>query len=375
MHVARRQATLRLGVVSAARRLPLLLLGFVALVCGTGAGLARIGVGVPDAMAGISALHGPLMIGGFLGTVIALERAVAIARPWAYAGPLCAGLGGVAAIAGMTLPARWLILVASVVLLVASLDIVRRQRAMFTWTMAAGALCWAAGNLAWVADLPVHVFVAWWLAFLVLTIAGERLELSRFLPPSPAAQQAFATILAMVAAGLLCTAWRWGEQLFGAGLVALACWLLKQDVARRTVRSRGLTRYIAVCMLSGYAWLAVGGMIVIVAGGFVPGAASYDAALHALALGFVFSMIFGHAPVIVPSVVRIAVPYSPTFYAPLVLLHGSLCARLAGDALGEFSWRRGGAVWNAVALAAFIIVTLASIVRGRRAEKRLAPLS
>jgi len=375
MHVPRRQGTLRLGVVSAGRRLPLLLLGFVALVCGTSAGLARVGVGVPDAMAGISALHGPLMISGFLGTVIALERAVAIARPWAYAGPLCAGLGGVAAIAGMTLSARWLILVASVVLLVASLDIVRRQRAMFTWTMAAGALCWAAGNLLWVADLQVHVFVSWWLAFLVLTIAGERLELSRFLPPSPAAQRAFATILAVIAAGLLCAAWPWGERLFGAALVALACWLLKQDVARRTVRSRGLTRYIAVCMLSGYAWLAIGGMIVIVAGGFMPGAASYDAALHAIVLGFVFSMIFGHAPVIVPSVVRIAVPYSPTFYAPLVLLHGSLCARLAGDALGELSWRRGGAVWNAVALAAFIIVMLTSIVRGRRAEKRLAPLA
>jgi hypothetical protein len=71
------------AVLSARRRLPLLL-GFVALVCGTGAGLARVGVGVPDAMAGISALHGPLMIGGFLGTVIALERAVAIARPWVF---------------------------------------------------------------------------------------------------------------------------------------------------------------------------------------------------------------------------------------------------------------------------------------------------
>lgn len=363
-----------MAVLSARRRLPLLL-GFVALVCGTGAGLARVGVGVPDAMAGISALHGPLMIGGFLGTVIALERAVAIARPWAFAGPLCAGLGGVAAIAGMALPARWLILFASVVLLVASLDIVRRQRAMFTWTMAAGALCWTVGNVLWIAGSQIHGLVSWWLAFLVLTIAGERLELSRFLPPSLAAQRAFAIILAVIGAGLVCAARPWGERLFGAGLVALACWLLKQDVARRTVRESGLTRFIAVCMLSGYAWLAIGGLIVIVAGGFIPGAASYDAALHALALGFVFSMIFGHAPVIVPSIVRVAVPYSPAFYVPLVLLHGSLFARIAGDALGEFAWRRGGAVWNAVALAAFVIVTLASIVRGRRAARRIASLA
>lgn len=364
-----------MAALSARRRLPLLLLGFVALVCGTGAGLARVGVGVHDAMAGISALHGPLMISGFLGTVIALERAVAIARPWAFAGALCAGLGGVAAIAGMTLPARWLTLLAGIVLLVASLDIVRRQRAMFTWTMAAGALCWSVGNVLWIGGSQVHGVVSWWLAFLVLTIAGERLELSRFLPPSLAAQRAFAIILAVVGTGLACAAWPWGERLFGAGLVTLACWLVKQDVASRTVRESGLTRFIAVCMLSGYAWLAIGGLIVMVAGGFIPGAASYDAALHALALGFVFSMIFGHAPVIVPSIVRVAVPYSPVFYAPLVLLHGSLCARLAGDALGEFAWRRGGAVWNAIALAAFVIVTLTSIARGRRAAKRTALLA
>ncbi len=43
----------------------------------------------------------------------------------------------------------------------------------------------------------------WWLAFLVLTIAGERLELSRFLPPSLSARQAFALLLIVVGAGLV----------------------------------------------------------------------------------------------------------------------------------------------------------------------------
>ena len=375
MHVERRQGTLRLAVVKVSGRLPPLLLGFMALACGVGAGLERVGVGVPDATSGIGALHGPLMIGGFLGTVIALERAVAIARPWAFAGPLCAGLGGIVAIAGMVQPARWLILFASFALLYASLDIVRRQRAFFTWTMAAGAFCWAAGNVLWIAGVQVPGFVSWWLAFPVLTIAGERLELSRFLHPSLAARRAFTTILAAIGAGLVCAAWAWGERLFGAGLVMLACWLLRHDIARRTVRSAGLTRFIAVCMLSGYAWLAIAGMIVVCSGSFIPGAAAYDAALHAIALGFVFSMIFGHAPVIVPSVVRVAVPYSPAFYAPLAVLQMSLFVRLGGDALGDFAWRRGGAVWNAVALAAFVIVMLASVMRGKIAARRVASCS
>ena len=92
-----------------------------------------------------------------------------------------------------------------------------------------------------------------------------------------------------------------------------------------------------MCLLSGYAWLAIGGGVVIVAaGGLAPGTPSYDAALHALTLGFVFSMVFGHAPIILPAVLRVAVPYHPTFYLPLALLHVSLIVRLAGDATGDF---------------------------------------
>ena len=69
--------------------------------------------------------------------------------------------------------------------------------------------------------------------------------------------------------------------------------------------------------------------------------------MHALALGFVFSMVFGHAPIIVPAVLRVAVPYSPAFYAPLALLHLSLLVRIAGDATGAFDWTRAGGLLNA----------------------------
>ncbi|MEP7328885.1 MAG: hypothetical protein ABI777_06720 [Betaproteobacteria bacterium] len=50
------------GDLTPVQRLPLLALGFVAFVVGTGAGLARLGVGVPDVAVAASALHGPLMI-------------------------------------------------------------------------------------------------------------------------------------------------------------------------------------------------------------------------------------------------------------------------------------------------------------------------
>ena len=60
--------------------------GVAAAVAG---GHARLTPGVP-APTGAVALHGPLMVCGFLGAVIGLERAAALGRLWAYAAPLAA---------------------------------------------------------------------------------------------------------------------------------------------------------------------------------------------------------------------------------------------------------------------------------------------
>jgi hypothetical protein len=354
------------GGLRPAWRAPLLILGFAGLFTGALAGLARLGWSVPAFAASASAWHGPLMICGFFGVVISLERAVAIGRRWAYAGPLVTGLGTLAALAGATAGAPWLAVAGSIVLLAATIDVFRRQAALFTFTLTLGALCWSAGNLLWAGGANVRDVVTWWLAFLILTIAGERLELSRFLPPSPVAKYAFAAILVVIVAGLLGAGSPWGTPLFGGGLVALAVWLLRQDIARRTVRNQGLTRFIAVCLLSGYAWLATGGAIIVAAGGLAPGSPSYDAALHALALGFVFSMVFGHAPIIFPAVLRVAVPYYPTFYLPLALLHASLVLRLVGDASVQFDWTRAGGLLNALALATFVASTASAAARGKR---------
>jgi hypothetical protein len=126
----------------------------------------------------------------------------------------------------------------------------------------------------------------------------------------------------------------------------------------------GLTRFIAICLLSGYFWLAAGGAV-IAAAGLAPGSPAYDAALHALLLGFVFSMVFGHAPIIFPAVLRVAVPYHPVFYAPLVLLHASLALRVGGAMANAFDAMRWGALGSALALLGFIGVTVSAVVRGR----------
>lgn len=343
-------------------RLPLLALGFAALVAGVGAGLARFGWDVQFDAAALAAWHGPLMVSGFFGTVIGLERAVALARGWAYIGPLAGTLGTVALLSGHPGLAPACLVVASGVLLAASVAVYLRQRASFTFTLALGAACWLTGNIVFAAAEDLQLALPWWLCFLVLTIAGERLELSRFAPRSPASGRTFALIIATLvfACGTGTFSAQAGWTLLGAGLLALAVWLMRYDLARRTVRQRGLTRFMAVCLLAGYAWLAAGSVLLL-ATDTVPGTPLWDAALHSILLGFVFSMVFGHAPVILPAVLRVRLDYTPAFYGPLALLHASVAARFIADVFGLTSLRPWAGASNALALGAFLFATVCAI--------------
>src|SRR5699024_2813285 len=124
------------------------------------------------------------------------------------------------------------------------------------------------------------------------------------LPPSQAAQKVFIIIMAVLLAGIVAamiTAVAF--PMIAAALIALALWLARYDIARRTIRGKGLTRFIAICLLMGYFWLVVAGLIgLAVRGSLLELTWVYDAILHAVFLGFVFSMVFGHAPIILPAV-------------------------------------------------------------------------
>lgn len=329
-------------------RLPLLVLGFASLAFGIAGGLVRLGASIP-APAGAIVLHGPLMVSGFLGTVIGLERAVALGHLWAYAAPLASGLGGVCLLLGLVVPGFALLAAAAAVLVAASAAVFARQRSLEMGTLLAGAVAWLAGNLFLFAGQPA---VPWWIAFFALTIGGERLELSRYLRRGTAVRFSFA----LLAAALLVTPL--APRVMGAVLLLLALWLFAFDLARVTVRQRGLPRYIAVCLLSGYAWLALGGAL-------LAAAVAYDAALHAIFVGFVFSMVFGHAPVILPAVLRVSLPYRGVLYLPLALLHASLAIRVFVS-VGIGAWGNAAAIALFIATAAALAFSRAGSVRARR---------
>jgi hypothetical protein len=361
-----------MGVV---RRAPLVALGATALFAGLWGGLLRLGLSVPGASGHLGELHGPQMTLGFLGTLISLERAVALGRSWGYAAPLAAGVGTLAAAAGA--PGAFgpaLLAFAAAVLLVEHALIDRLQRTAHNGVMALGALAWLAAAVLWLAGDDTVRFVPLLAGFLVLTIVGERLELSRLRGLGGARRAALLAAIALLGGGLALSvpSEDAGMRLAGVGLLAQAAWLVRYDIARRTVHGRGVTRFMAVALLAGYFWLGVAGVLWLLHG-LSTGGFAYDAQLHALFLGFVMSMVFAHAPVIVPAVLRVRLPFHPRFYAHLALLHLSLALRvIGGDWAGNLRLWQWGGVAGEAAILLFLVVTATAVARSRRRRTAVA---
>ena len=343
----------------------LMLSAVLALLVAAWAGLLRLGWSLPPMPAGV---HGPLMIAGFMGTLISLERAVALAslvRRGAlfYWVPALSALGSLLIVLGGPLTVGIaLIAAASAGLVLAFVIIVRHLYALFSVTMLVGALCWLIGNLLWLAGEPLYLVVYWWVEFLVLTVAGERLELSRIRRLSLPALRLFVGVLALIMAGLLLIRANpdLGVRVEGVGLGALGLWLLRYDIARRTVRQAGLPRFVAACLLAGYGWLVAGGLLRLALGP-MPAGPAYDAVVHSILLGFVFSMIFGHAPIIVPAVLGREMTFSPLFYVYWALLHLSLFMRIVGDLTSAIEVRQWGGMLNVIALLLFLAGMIMSL--------------
>jgi hypothetical protein len=358
---------MQIATAAWARAAPMMA-AIAALLFATAGGLARLGVLDASALATPTRLHAALMVSGFLGTVISLERAVALRRNWALAAPLTSAAAALLALAGADMAALLAWPLAATLLLAASIAILRTQDAAHTRLLTVAAAAWLAGHLMLLAGTAWDAVLLAWFDFLIVTIAAERLELTRLMRRRPIALPLLAVCIAALLAGTTLAAIRpaAGHALHGAALIALACWLLAFDLARRTLRSEGLARYAAVCLLGGYAWLAVAGGAQLAQAAGV--AAARDLWLHALGLGFVLSMIFGHAPIILPAVARLPIAFGGYFYVPLALLHASLLLRFAGAVLPPL--RVWGAVLNAITLALFIAGVIASARRGRRGGRR-----
>ncbi len=337
------------------------LLAVLNLIGGLGGGLQRLGsLSIEGPLARQALLmHGALMMAGFFGSVIALERVAALRRGlWV---PLTASLGGVLALSGAWLPAQ------------------------IAWVVSATGLCglylWAGHTRAWSLPLAVEASGAlallgaaltlkwgeleaarWgWSLFLVLTIAGERRELMRFIALPAWASRAFLLGWASFATLplLLWLAPEHAAKLGWSLLGLLGLWLLRFDLARLQWRAPGWAGHTAICLLVGYGWL-------MAAAG--AGLANLGIAWHLLWLGFVFAMVFGHAPLMLPPLAGLRPRHSPWALLALGIMGLSLALRTLASLRG---WPAGLALAGAGHALALLVfgLTMARLCRRQPAAQ------
>ncbi len=376
-------------------RMILLIGAAISLLAGLDAALVRLGALAPVTSTNLGTIHGILMIYGFLGTAICLERAVAIESRWAYIAPASSALAGVASVvlsqstrlvdflAAAPIPAYlsrilpgyqpvrmlpgvlWTLAMA-VLIAIYSHVWAKRQATYAILVQIVGACVGLCGVLLWVRGLEVALIMPWWLFFLILTIIGERLELARLAFSETIEKRVLVWVALLVfSLALTLVVPLMGYPLLGISLGALAIDMGLHDVALKTVRIPGIPRLSAVAMLSGYAWALLPSALWITAPPVFSGY-GYDAIVHALTVGFAVSMVIAHAPVIIPSVIRREVPYHLAMWVPLVLFHMSLLIRfLAGAREAAAPWRFGGAL-GVCAFLLFIITTVSVTVAHTR---------
>lgn len=335
----------------------------VSVILGILAGYNRLGwTGLPTGMA---AEHGAIMVGSFLGTLIILERAVVAKNKWFLLIPLLNGLSLPLFLLGFSDAALLVLVAGGVGLCYIYLDIISRYKELYFYVMMGGSICWLIGNLlAWKYNFFPQA-LPWWISFLLLTIAGERLELTKFLPVKNRQKLLLLVLLGVfvVASGSFFHSW--GQMVAGTALFLVAAWLLKYDMVRKSFRKKGLHRFSAIMLGTGYLWLAFAGISMVLSTWFP---IAYDVLVHSFFLGFTFSMIFAHGPVILPGIARLPFhPFSPGLYLWGALLHVSLILRICGSLHSFYPLKYWGGILNGIFIVAYFLTIAFTVYSMKRA--------
>lgn len=330
-------------------------LAVLSLVLGLLTGLVRMGWAFPVSNA--VGQHGALMVGSFLGTLISLERAVVFKNRWALLAPLLSGLSLPVFLTGYPYAGLLLLLAGSLGMAVMTYLFLTWYRHSYYYLLFGGSVCLVIGHVVLLQTGFYPLAVPWWIAFLLLTIVAERLELSRFLPVRPWQRYLLWLSVVVFLVGVTQPFHGAGQQITGLGMLAIATWLLRFDMAFKSIKKQGHSQYSGILLIMGYGWLILCGLLFLFP---LQGVYWYDAALHTFFLGFVFSIIFAHAPIILPGVLgQVGKYYHPSLYIWPLLSSLALGVRLAGDLFQESDLREAAGLVQAICLLGFFLNIMA----------------
>lgn len=346
-------------------RIPIVLFAMFCLLSGLWSGLNRIGWNI--AILPITAHHGAIMVGGFLGTLIALEKIIPLKKKSLLIIPVLNAFSVVLFFVNQPRIAVSMLIASSIALSLVFLYYFRKQHTVIYILMLAGALCWLTGNVLLLTKFFYPLAFPWWTAFVLFIITAERLELMKFLPVTPVERKLLLALLVTFIIGVLFSFHGVGNFISGLALITISLWLLRYDLIAINLKKQSLPRFVAIALLCGYIALLLTGIFFFT---LSDQWLTYDAIVHSFFLGFVFSMIFAHGPMILPGVMGISVtPFSKTLYVWLFILQLSWLARVVSDVMAELQIRKITGLLSAVAIIGYFITMAVVTLRSQRNVK------
>lgn len=349
---------------SAKQTKPFFLLPFIALslIIGIWTGWIRIGWNFPFTQN--IGDHGALMAGGFIGTLICLERTVSFKNKTALLIPIVNALSIIFFLIKLPYIAYWLLLAGSIGLSLIYLKLYFEFSEIYILLMLAGSFCYLIGNVLLIKTSFYPVTAMWWIAFLYFTILGERLELSRYLQIKNVQKIFLIVLLFVYIVGILIPFHGSGGYVTAVSFIGSAFWLFKFDMAKKSLQKEGQHFYSGIVLLTGYVWLIITGLFL--AYGAYSGLL-YDAAIHSFFLGFVFSMIFAHAPIILPGVLKLQINiFNRSLYFWFILLQASLLIRILSPFAASTHLKLTGGLINGIAIIGFLVNIIILVKIGKK---------
>lgn len=367
----------------------LLVFAVIAVITGTLTALNRAGLPALNQPHDLVAAHGALMVFGFLGTAITLERGVAYhtggsdSPRWGFVAPLLSGLAVVSLFAMGFLPAlppHWTAIpgtlwAASMATLVGVyVGIWQWQNSPTLLLQMLGALSGFVSMILWALGWNATVLAPSWMVLLVLTIVGERLELARvsFRGRYVTGTVMVCGVLALVGGFLVLVVRPVGYVLLGLSFTVMLSVMAFNDIARRTWRLPGFTGFMGWAMLMGYFWGILGSLAWL----FVPQtnlhAPLSTFALDCFDLGLVMSMVIAHVFLIIPAVVERPLAWPKAMWAPLVVLQIGLVFGLVGGLRASSVLSKAASLMEIAALLLMVItMVVAAIIQNAQWHRQL----
>ena len=347
-------------------------------------------------LGGLYALHSIIMVFGFLAAIIMTERvagvriipgaqklkAPVVMVPFVTLGVIVETIGYMWQVPTLRFLGS-LLLMAGCVAFIATLRFLKRNsEAKFSFDfmiLSVVSLLLAAMVSAFTIPVDDMGFIMLLLAFPVLFILGERIELTRIVA-NPKSNKGFRRALVISAVGIILFAVGSGERftmlanmtfLIGSVLllvVFLSVLIVENHNLRLLLKSpRPLQRYVSRHVRVAYGWAVIG--MVLAVGYSLSGFELdlYDPFIHSLTLGFIGTMMLAHGPVILPGVLKRKFNEEKLTMLPLAVLTLSVVLRVGGDLFMLVSYSAavrltvGFSGWLVLAA---VLLFLSSIVKG-----------